>query len=284
MENPNIETLIHTLYTQKSKAKPLLELSKKIAKEAAAKGLIVLPDKGGVRKLLEEYNLEGFLDDLYFLACQSKFEGILFNYIITLHKDDIELIREMLQALKLLHDYDTKELKIEIKHKHLNESATIQHEKIIHVINETIKREYLNNDEFLLLGHLKPEDIQGKAFGEYMRIILDESILIRKSRGAKRKHIMTGKIIDEIQCFLQNRTSLKAEEGVDISRGQALFIYDMLDFLGLIHQQMHHKERNIRHILKNYRAEKEQEEINFEKQNKMQAAMVSKIKNINRKK
>lgn len=243
-----------------------------------------LKDNESFMALLKEHSLQVYYNDLLFLA----FQFLRRNNTSIKFEEQRErfsgLKKELLNSLKFLYDYD-KSIKIVIKHKTENLSASVNNKQLIFIIRKALTEYFMMNDIAFKGGFSKEENI--KDWGYYLGLVIAEKNLYSK-KGRPKKHIFTGNYIDALQKYLQEFTELKAEEVTSISRSQASFIYKFLNLFGLIPDNLSWEEDNIRHILDRFREKKKlsqklqkkvqgiKNEINAELEKQLKAKKINK--------
>lgn len=237
--------------------------------------------------LLKENNLESFHYDFLFLAFRCRWIKASWDELKISHSKISGQHEEFNQVLEFLSRYDLTDIKIDVKHRAENLSASIRHRTTIGIIFDALVEYFLKHDSFIEQGFLQPEEIQD--LGKYLKFVIEEEKVENKhikKLGRKRKHGSTAIMINFLQNYLQNYTFLKAVEGISISRGQSTFIYKFLSILDIIPDNLTWEEDNIRHILTKHRANKAlKKPINMDESMDEYYAyaetMKAKIKNIN---
>lgn len=207
-------------------------------------------------KLLQEYKFEKFTDDFIFLAFDclhgKRFANEL-NMFLTKTKG---YRAELLMALKFLFTNECSNVKIEFKHVTKNESTSIRNTKLIKTLRELLLNNLLETDFYIVSGMINKDDVPD--WGNFIDIVLKESVL-ESRKGRTPKYNIEPLKIDSLQRYLQEYTELKAEQGIVISRSQALFIFKFLQSIQIIPADLSWKEDNIRLLLTKFRKKKEGE-------------------------
>lgn len=255
MEKPDFERIIKALKLKESHKDKLKADWEEIQQGGDSYKFIRKPDKAKLKELLEENNLSEMFQDFFFLACLFKLDNEAMKIAIPHGEEESKGWGELLSSLKMLLN-NASEVEIQIKHKNLNEKASIQSNKLISIISQSLLSHYIENDIYFLMGWVNPEDIED--WGEYISFIITERECQQKKKGRKKEHLLSGKIIDILQRYLQDNTEIRAEKGKHYSRQQGKFIYKFLDKIDYFPEELFWKEDNIRHHLESFRKKQKQ--------------------------
>jgi len=243
-------------------------------------------DNSNLKNLIADFSLDKYYSDLLFLAFRfTKSEKGREDF-----KRFMKLMpgkkKELLQALDLFYMNELDKIKLVLKHRIKNLSASINNQILLRIIKEALLDEYINTDTYFMEGIVKPEEIND--WGKYIHIQVLENETIPSKKGRKRKPSQ-GNNIDTLQMYLQLFTALKASNENTISRKQASFIFKFLLELKLMPDNLTWQEDNIRHILNRFRELKESGKpydykIALDEYAKYQKRMRTKLMKINKNK
>lgn len=203
-----------------------------------------------LENFLERYNLASSIYDFLFIANHYIFLKTLIdsNKIHSINYD--EKRKELLSALKLLFSTNIDKTRIKIQNITNDSETVIMYPKFIDTIKNSLLQYFISIDSSVKSDIGDIENFQDwKGYFDYVI----ENNTKEAIKGRKPKHLITGRIIDSVQIYLQEYTEIKAEEGSPISRSQSSFIYEFLILFDLIPKQLSFKEDNIRLILTKYR-------------------------------
>jgi len=215
-------------------------------------------DNSGIKDLIKEYKLELFQNDLFYFAygilnANINWKNIEEQASLEKGKED-----EMFHALRFLFSFKANEIKLDLKHKSLNISASITNPLLIEFIHKSLTNELISNNHIYQKKLVDPENPE--EYAEFKRYISSKISEYKKKdikKGRKTKHKSTGSKIDSLQRYLQEYTELKAEQNIVISRKQSLFIYKFLYLLDVFPESLTWEEDNIRHILTKFRVSRD---------------------------
>lgn len=241
-----------------------------------------IKDNAGIRALIEEYQLQSFQNDFFFLA----FNFIRWKEAVKGFDERLNQISErqseLLYAFRFLFNHNLRDIKIDLKHTSKKESASIKNELLLNEIrkalleyfvkndrsfmavdpnNETLLNKirkllldyFPENDSFFMAVDPNPETIDD--WGKLFKDLVSEKEKHTTPRGRKNKNIQIGRMVDSLQKYLQEYTEIKAEGKVSISNQQGAFIFSFLNRINIIipEDDFYHDKEYIRNILNRYR-------------------------------
>jgi hypothetical protein len=202
---------------------------------------------------LAEFELQSHQANFFYFAIHFyHFQDVLKQFK-PLHKY-IEQPLEMLQALQFTMKHCVLQTSITMKDKKKNESVKIEQPLVIHTIFEALKALWIEHDTQIEQGIVHPEKVKNWELYIDMRIEEMEA-KAKKKKGRPKRESQKKILMDVVQKYLQQYTSHKADEGIEVSNQQAGIIFKYMDALDAFSEKLSWGADNIKTSLKKYREE-----------------------------